>query len=72
MPAQARHVQPGFWEGVLGPHADGHVVGAERLGASSHQTLPEPVAAPRQLRPALLHRGEATPPRQDGSATAVM
>lgn len=55
---QARPVRAGVREAVLGPHADRVVVGQRRMGRALHQTLPEPFAAPGQLRSALLHRGQ--------------
>lgn len=58
MQAQARPLHPGVRQAVLRPHVDHRLVGQGRLGPSSHQTVPEPVAAPCQLSAALLHRGE--------------
>lgn len=58
MQAQARPLQAGVRQTVLRPHVDHQVVGEARLGGAADQTFPEPVAAPSQLGPALLHRGE--------------
>lgn len=58
MPTEARPVHVGVRQTFLRPHVDHQLVGAERLGGPTDQTFPEPVAAPSQLCPALLHRGE--------------
>lgn len=58
MQAEARPFHPGVRQTLLGPHVDHQLVGEGRLGGSSDQTFPEPVAAPCLLCPALLHRGE--------------
>lgn len=62
MQAEARPVHAAVRQAVLRPHADHRLVGEGRLGGSADQTLPEPVAAPGLLLPALLHRGKELKP----------
>ena len=64
MQAEARLLQPGVRQTVFRSHVDHQLVWEGRLGGSSDQTFPEPVAAPCLLGPALLHRGERGGPCQ--------
>lgn len=58
MQAETGPLLLGVWQTVHRSHADHRLVGGRRLGGARDQTLSESVAAPGQLGPALLYRGE--------------